>query len=54
VIGNTAEQVIDHVVCDVFIVKPAGFKALAKVSWRAGERRERRNAALVPTSSVSV
>jgi universal stress protein E len=54
VIGNTAEQVIDHVDCDVFIVKPAGFKALAKVSWRAGERRERRNAALVPTSSVSV
>ncbi|HET9449005.1 MAG TPA: universal stress protein, partial [Steroidobacteraceae bacterium] len=27
VIGNTAERVIDQVDCDVFIVKPAGFKA---------------------------
>ncbi len=27
VIGATAERVIDHVDCDVFIVKPAGFKA---------------------------
>ncbi len=53
VIGNTAEQVIDHVDCDVFIVKPAGFKALARVSWREGQRRERRNAAIVPTSSAS-
>lgn len=26
VIGNTAEKVIDHVQCDVFVVKPAGFK----------------------------
>lgn len=26
VIGNTAERVIDHVDCDVFIVKPAGFR----------------------------
>lgn len=26
VIGNTAEKVIDHVGCDVFVVKPAGFK----------------------------
>jgi universal stress protein E len=27
VIGNTAERVIDDVDCDVFIVKPAGFKS---------------------------
>jgi universal stress protein E len=27
VIGGTAEHTIDHVGCDVFIVKPAGFKA---------------------------
>jgi universal stress protein E len=26
VIGSTAERVIDHVDCDVFIVKPAGFR----------------------------
>jgi universal stress protein E len=26
VIGGTAERVIDHVDCDVFVVKPAGFK----------------------------
>lgn len=26
VIGNTAEKVIDHVGCDVLVVKPAGFK----------------------------
>lgn len=26
VIGNTAEKVIDHVRCDVFVVKPAGFR----------------------------
>jgi universal stress protein E len=31
VIGNTAERVIDHVDCDVFIVKPADFKARRKV-----------------------
>ncbi len=30
VIGATAERVIDHVDCDVFIVKPAGFKIRAK------------------------
>lgn len=29
VIGNTAERVIDHVGCDVFIVKPAGFRGRA-------------------------
>jgi universal stress protein E len=27
VIGSTAERVIDHVDCDVFVVKPAGFKS---------------------------
>jgi len=27
VIGNTAERVIDHVDCDVFVVKPAGFSS---------------------------
>jgi universal stress protein E len=26
VIGSTAERIIDHVDCDVFIVKPAGFR----------------------------
>lgn len=26
VIGNTAERVIDHLDCDLFIVKPAGFR----------------------------
>lgn len=54
VIGNIAERVIDHVDCDVFIVKPAGFKALTKVSWREGKRREGRDAASMPTSSISV
>ena len=29
-IGNTAEKVIDHVGCDVLVVKPAGFKAPAR------------------------
>ena len=52
VIGNTAERVIDHVDCDVFIVKPAAFKRLAKGSWREGRRGERRHAAIAPTSSV--
>lgn len=54
VIGNIAERVIDHVDCDVFIVKPAGFKALTKVSWREGKRREGRDAASMPASSISV
>jgi universal stress protein E len=27
VIGSTAERVIDHIDCDVFVVKPAGFKS---------------------------
>lgn len=52
VIGSTAERVIDHVDCDVFIVKPAGFRRPAKVAWREGERRERRDGA-VSASSVS-
>ena len=30
VIGSTAERVIDHVDCDVFVVKPAGFKPRVK------------------------
>jgi universal stress protein E len=30
VIGSTAERVIDHVDCDVFVVKPAGFKSRVK------------------------
>jgi universal stress protein E len=29
-IGNTAEKVIDHVDCDVLVVKPANFKTLVK------------------------
>jgi universal stress protein E len=32
VIGSTAERVIDHVDCDVFIVKPAGFRSSVKRS----------------------
>jgi universal stress protein E len=32
VIGSTAEKVIDHVDCDVFIVKPAGFKSRVRRS----------------------
>jgi universal stress protein E len=32
VIGSTAERVIDHVDCDVFVVKPAGFKSSVKRS----------------------
>jgi universal stress protein E len=32
VIGNTAERVIDHVDCDVLVVKPAGFKSRVKRS----------------------
>jgi universal stress protein E len=30
IIGNTAERVIDDVDCDVFVVKPAGFKSRVK------------------------
>jgi universal stress protein E len=41
VIGNTAERVIDRVECDVFIVKPAGFKA-RNTSLPRGQRLERR------------
>jgi universal stress protein E len=40
VIGNTAERVIDRVECDVFIVKPAGFKA-RNTSLPRGQRPER-------------
>ena len=32
VIGSTAERVIDHVDCDVLVVKPAGFKSHVKRS----------------------
>jgi universal stress protein E len=32
VIGSTAERVIDHVDCDVLVVKPAGFKTHVKRS----------------------
>jgi universal stress protein E len=32
VIGSTAERVIDHVDCDVLVVKPAGFKSQVKRS----------------------
>jgi universal stress protein E len=37
IIGNTAERVIDHVDCDVFVVKPAGFKT--PVPRRSGGTR---------------
>ena len=36
VIGNTAERVIDQVSCDVFVVKPAGFKTPVKRRSRLG------------------
>jgi universal stress protein E len=52
-IGNTAERVIDHVDCDVFIVKPAGFKARNKASRRQSPRRERRAPAGAATASAS-
>jgi universal stress protein E len=32
VIGSTAERVIDHVDCDVLVIKPAGFKSQVKRS----------------------
>jgi universal stress protein E len=32
IIGSTAERVIDHLDCDVFVVKPAGFKSHVKRS----------------------
>jgi universal stress protein E len=54
VIGNTAERVIDHVECDVFIVKPAGFTAHTKVSRRQSQRREGRAAVTSPTQPASV
>jgi universal stress protein E len=38
VIGATAERVIDHVDCDVFIVKPAGFKAPVEKQIPVGPR----------------
>jgi universal stress protein E len=53
VIGNTAERVIDHVECDVLVVKPAGFKtpvrlttpASASASVRAARGRSGQSAA---------
>lgn len=60
VIGITAERVIDHVDCDVFVVKPSGFKSrvakavmgLAKPSrprpGQPGARRTRRPAEARP------
>ena len=30
ILGNTAEKVIDHVDCDVLVVKPANFKTAVK------------------------
>jgi universal stress protein E len=32
IIGSTAERVIDHVDCDVLVIKPAGFKPRVKRS----------------------
>jgi universal stress protein E len=36
-IGNTAERVIDHVGCDVLIIKPAGFKTRVSRARRSPE-----------------
>ncbi len=36
VIGSTAERVIDRVDCDVFVVKPAGFKSQVNAGRRKG------------------
>jgi universal stress protein E len=46
VIGNTAERVIDRVACDVFIVKPVGFKTPVqrKAAHTIGSRSRRRAA----------
>lgn len=47
VIGNTAERVIDQVDCDVFVVKPAGFRSPVRLtppksaSTRSRAQRER-------------
>ena len=44
VIGNTAERVIDHVDCDVFIVKPTDFKARRRVLRpQSRQRKETRS-----------
>jgi universal stress protein E len=53
VIGNTAERVIDRVECDVFVVKPAGFKSPTKAASRQSRQRDRREAGTAPASSVS-
>ncbi|RPH54470.1 MAG: hypothetical protein EHM84_01710 [Lysobacterales bacterium] len=46
VIGSTAERVIDRVACDVFIIKPAGFKTpVQRKAARASVSRSRRRAA---------
>jgi universal stress protein E len=37
-IGNTAERVLDHVGCDVLVVKPRGFKSVIKARTAVGAR----------------
>lgn len=50
VIGGTAERVIDHVDCDIFVVKPANFRTPAK-DWSA-RVPVRRNAARAAAAGV--
>jgi len=52
-IGNTAERVLDHVGCDVLIVKPRGFRSKIAVGASAGARARRARAAAARRSSVS-
>jgi universal stress protein E len=42
IIGNTAEKIIDHVDCDVFVVKPAGFKSSVPKHRSSGEVHRQR------------
>jgi universal stress protein E len=41
VIGSTAERVIDHVDCDLFVVKPAGFKSPIRPVQRKSATQDR-------------
>lgn len=56
VIGNTAERVIDHVACDLLVVKPPGFRAPLSVAGRvvaSGRKRVIARNKRVPESYAS-
>lgn len=48
VIGATAERVIDQVDCDVFVVKPAGFKTRIERSWSPSAARSLERSRVAP------